>query len=169
MNIAVSSPLFLGAYLRVIQENDAWVVSMNEMQFIGPIFQRRWKRARGIFGRAIVKLGARSDEPVFDIASLSIPEASKRRILNKIGLLDKRLAFHLEAPLSPREVEEYLGISGRERLRWTKDGRLPSYTRRNSTRGPENFSIPFYSVDLVHRLKCNPVVFDEWRRSDQNH
>jgi hypothetical protein len=167
--MATSIPVFVGAYLQVIEADDGWMISMSGMRFAGTLFERRWKMAMGVFARAMAKLGAGGEDFGAGKACLQVPVALRRRVLEKISKLDGRLASNLEAPLSPREVEGYLGISGRERLRWTKDGRLPSYTRRSSNRSSDKFSIPFYSVDLVNRLKSNPVVFDEWRRIDQNH
>jgi hypothetical protein len=168
VNMATSIPVFLGAYLQVIEADDGWMISMSEMRFAGPLFERRWKMAKGVFARAMAKLGARGEDFGAGKACLGVPVASRGRILEKIGKLDGRLASNLEAPLSPREVEGYLGISGRERLRWTKDGRLPPYTRRSSNRSSDKFSIPFYSADLVHRLRSSPFVFDQWRNDDRN-
>ncbi|MBS7541266.1 hypothetical protein [Ancylobacter lacus] len=43
--------------------------------------------------------------------------------------LEKRVATVLSTPLTPKAVDRTLGISSRERLRWYKDGRLPTCGR----------------------------------------
>jgi hypothetical protein len=68
--------------------------------------------------------------------------------------------------LTPRLMTAALGIiTSRERLRWTKDGRLPSSGRVQVRRaGPP--SIPTYSVSLVEGLVARPDILSAWR--DQN-
>lgn len=53
-------------------------------------------------------------------------------------------------PLLPREVEDVLGLSPRERLKWTKDGRLQSAgTRTVKLRGRAK-AVTFHVFDRAH-------------------
>ena len=69
-------------------------------------------------------------------------------------------------PLTPRLVAAVLGmISGQERARWSKDGRLP-------TSGPAHFrrastiAVPTYSVAVIERLLASPEILAAWRDQD---
>jgi hypothetical protein len=58
-------------------------------------------------------------------------EASDQ-IEGKIGEVVEALARVAWRPVTPRLVAEALGISGQERARWSKDGRLPHVRRGQS-------------------------------------
>jgi hypothetical protein len=68
-------------------------------------------------------------------------------------------------PLTPRLVVMALGISGRERARWTKDGRLPPSGQVFAHRG-HLLSVPTYSVGLVEELLAHPEILTVWREQD---
>ncbi len=140
---------------------------MRDMRFSGAVFDVRWKRATGIFMRGVAKLGADYLDARGRRARLPFSEDSRKLMLGKLRKLDARLLSHLEAPLSPREVETCLDISGRERIAWTKDGRLSSCQRRSSSRSSDRFLIPFFSAELVHQLRQSPDIIEEWRRMDR--
>lgn len=143
------------------------MISMREMRFSGPVFAVRWKRATGVFMRSITKLGADDLDIDARRARLVVSEDDRKLMLGKLRKLDARLLSHLEAPLSPREVETHLDISGRERIAWTKDGRLPSCQRRSSSRSSDRFLIPFFSAELVHSLGESREIIEEWRAMDR--
>lgn len=68
-------------------------------------------------------------------------------------------------PFSCRQIEEMLGITARERLRWTKDGRLPRSGSATITRG-QSITLSTYAVDTVARLAGDASIIDDWRRTD---
>lgn len=70
-------------------------------------------------------------------------------------------------PLYPRVVEEVLGISARERLRWTKDRRLGAIEGSEFRRGRRAFRVPRYPVDEIAALATSPAIVARWRAEDQ--
>src|SRR5580700_6776554 len=71
-------------------------------------------------------------------------EVSTDLIEGKLDDLAEALARIAWRPLTPRLVAAALGISGQERARWTKDGRLPQSGQVLVRRGPL-LSVPTYS------------------------
>ena len=67
-------------------------------------------------------------------------------------------------PLTPRLVVAALGISGQERARWTKDGRLPSSAEPRC--GGQALAIPTYSFAVIERLLSSPDMLAAWRDQD---
>ena len=57
--------------------------------------------------------------------------------------------------LTPRNIQSVLGISSRERLRWTKDGRLLIKQHLLSGHG-SRFSLPLYSSSSIDELLADP-------------
>lgn len=68
-------------------------------------------------------------------------------------------------PLTPRQVLQVLPINPRERLRWTKDGRLPQ-SGTVKMRRAHLISVPTYAVDTIAALAADPTILDRWRASD---
>lgn len=65
-------------------------------------------------------------------------------------------------PFTPATVQDALGISSRERIRWTRDGKLRSVgTKMIKDRG--RFSLTLYSVEDVARLLMSPEILASWR------
>lgn len=68
--------------------------------------------------------------------SLRLPDVDPAAFESARAIIDKVLADIHALPVLPREAEDILTISARERLRWTGDGRLPSAgTRTVKLRG----------------------------------
>lgn len=65
-------------------------------------------------------------------------------------------------PFTPATVQDALGISSRERIRWTRDGKLkPIGTKMIKDRG--HFSLTLYSAEDVARLLMSPEILTSWR------
>lgn len=65
-------------------------------------------------------------------------------------------------PYTAKEVRERLFITNKERLRWTKDGRLPP-AQYNIIRRGQKISVPTYSVTGIDELARVPAVIEGWR------
>jgi hypothetical protein len=98
-------------------------------------------------------------EATFDQAMASELPALLARI---DALLD---AFKKEG-LHPRAVEEILGISSRERLRWTKACRLPKAVAGSFRAGPLSIYFAMYAASKIAELAKNPDVIRSWRDAD---
>jgi len=68
-------------------------------------------------------------------------------------------------PVTPRLLVAALGITSRERLRWTKDGRLKPDGSVTIKRG-QLISAPVYSMSDVEFLADNPAIIARWRMDD---
>lgn len=68
-------------------------------------------------------------------------------------------------PLSPRMVVEILGITSKERARWSKNGRL---VRCGTATLRAGRIIPFgtYSASQITELAANPAIIESWRHAD---
>nr|WP_247897184.1 hypothetical protein [Azospirillum argentinense] len=80
--------------------------------------------------------------------------------------LDGAIERIAKRPFSPRQIEEALGITARERLRWTKDGRLPQSGSATIMRG-QRITLSTYAVDTVAKLAGDASIIDDWRRTDR--
>jgi hypothetical protein len=79
--------------------------------------------------------------------------------------LAKELSRIAWRPLTPRLVAIALNISGAERLRWTKDGRLRPAGAVRSQQG-QVISMPTYSVENIDELASHPEIIARWRQQD---
>ena len=70
-------------------------------------------------------------------------------------------------PMTPRQLLRALPISNRERVRWTKDGRLPTSGRVYIRRG-QLISVVTYAPAVVEFLTASPEYLSEWRSHDKN-
>lgn len=68
-------------------------------------------------------------------------------------------------PLTPAMVQEVLGITGRERARWAKDGRFAPTAMVEVNRG-QSFRFGTYAVSDVRRLLDDPSILAAWREAD---
>lgn len=65
-------------------------------------------------------------------------------------------------PFTPATVQDALGISSRERIKWTRDGKLrPIGMKMIKDRG--HFSLTSYSAEEVARLLMSPETLTSWR------
>jgi len=80
--------------------------------------------------------------------------------------IDRDLQALMGERLHPALVEELLGITGRERIRWTKDGRLSSFGRSSFSRGPHSIGYAFYRPSEIIKLVKSPGVIRQWRAAD---
>ncbi|RBP13151.1 hypothetical protein DFR50_112122 [Roseiarcus fermentans] len=80
--------------------------------------------------------------------------------------LREKIDAVLTAPLAPRAVDKALGISQRERLRWYKDGRLPTCGRAKLGHGTHTVHIPLFPFKAIAKLQATPATIEDWRRKD---
>lgn len=92
--------------------------------------------------------------------------ASSPGSLLSIGAeLEQMLREIARRPMTPRELLAVLPITNRERVRWTKDGRLPPSGSVAIKRG-QLISIPTYAVALIDRILASPDMVAKWRAYD---
>jgi hypothetical protein len=89
--------------------------------------------------------------------------ADTRRAIEEV---DAVLDAFAKGGLTPRMVEHVLGISSRERIRWTKDGRLPKSGSASFRRGPNVIHFPLHPAHKIARLAADPSIVAAWRDAD---
>jgi hypothetical protein len=68
--------------------------------------------------------------------------------------------------LIPKIVEDVLGISAKERRRWTKDGRLPKSGTGQFKKGRQVFQFYLHPAEEIAKLAANPKIIADWRKAD---
>ncbi|UFX46491.1 hypothetical protein HAP47_0007350 [Bradyrhizobium sp. 41S5] len=86
-------------------------------------------------------------------------------ITNLVSEIDARLGQLRDEKVPIKMLEEVLGVTPRERQRWTKDGRLPAKGNAFIQRG-QTIRLWTYSPDVVARLLKHPEIIDGWRKAD---
>jgi hypothetical protein len=112
------------------------------------IRRREVRRVR----RKLLK-SAQFDFATMTDGSFSVPCAPDRNVvfdavLNNIG---RRLDNIAKRPMTSHEVQEALGISARERIRWTKDNRLRT-SGTFTARRQQIVTLNTYAVDYIQSL-----------------
>lgn len=79
--------------------------------------------------------------------------------------IDQRLDRIASRPLDARAVELALGITARERSRWTKDGRLVRAGTTLIRRG-QLIALSTYTVGEIAQLVAQPETIRAWRDRD---
>lgn len=89
------------------------------------------------------------------------------RVREALEALDQLIEKISDRTLEPREVEALLSISSKERVRWTKDRRLPTEGRGSFRRG-DKISYSTYSARKILKLSRNQKLIADWRAADQD-
>lgn len=79
----------------------------------------------------------------------------------------ERLFRIARKPISQLQVENILGITSRERIRWGKDGRLPRSGACRIRKGATEISLWTYPSEAIERLAANPAEIRRWRDDDE--
>jgi hypothetical protein len=95
-------------------------------------------------------------------ASFDDPEEAQAAIED----IERMLDDFAKERLSPKMVEEILGITSVERLRWTKDGRLPKSGTGSFRKGRHVFQFYLHPPDEIAKLAADPSVVSRWREAD---
>lgn len=80
--------------------------------------------------------------------------------------LDRMLDSFANEKLTPKMVEEVLGITALERVRWNKDGRLPKSGTGTFRKGRQLFQFLLHPAAGIAKIAANPSVIAEWRKAD---
>jgi hypothetical protein len=105
--------------------------------------------SQGLYERRIYVFGAIDDHAASDL----------------LRKLDTKLVSIASRPFPPKIVERVLGISTRERLRWSKDGRLPRSGSATFSKGGL-ITVATHPADKTLELAASPGIIMAWRRAD---
>lgn len=93
------------------------------------------------------------------ILEMACPTTNKARDIGKLITTVEEICTR---PFTPATLQDALGVSSRERIRWTRDGKLrPIGTKMIKDRG--RFSLALYSAEDVVRLLMSPEILASWR------
>ncbi len=117
---------------------------------------------------AVVRLLMKRSAGTFLKASLScVFDPALRRSAEVLADdIRERLFRIAQKPVSQRQVENILGITSRERIRWGKDGRLLLSGTSTIKRGAAEISLWTYPCNAIERLADNPATVRQWREED---
>lgn len=110
-------------------------------------------RSTGVFVKS-------SQSCIFDPDSRQAAEALVDGIRERLFQIARK-------PISQRQVEDILGITSRERIRWGKDGRLPRSGTASIRKGTTEISLWTYPCDAIERLAADPTEILRWRKEDE--
>jgi hypothetical protein len=97
---------------------------------------------------------------------VSRPLADNGRVRRIARRLKSRVAAVPAAPLTPKAVDRALGVTPRERIRWYKDGRLPTCGRTSVSGDMRSAHFPLFPFDEIARRQANPQAIEARRRED---
>ncbi|PZA13762.1 hypothetical protein DNX69_01495 [Rhodopseudomonas palustris] len=83
-----------------------------------------------------------------------------------LAAIDEEIAAFQAERIHPKEVDEILAISSRERRRWTKDGRLPTSGHTSFRSGKNSVFLVLYPPARITALAHRPEQIEAWRRAD---
>lgn len=97
-------------------------------------------------------------------ASFSVKNIA--HIQSALDDLDLLLDSFIEEKLTPKIVEEILQITSLERIRWSKDGRLPTSGFGTFSKGRQLIQFPLYPVAGIVKIASNHALIEKWRKID---
>jgi hypothetical protein len=120
----------------------------------------RREEARRCLNQAFADCSQDWDETGF---ALMIPITQVAAARSVFPRLAEALAEIASRPLTPCLLVAALNVTKRERLRWTKDGRLP---RSGAVLVKRAVAVLTYAVSLVEELMAQPDILAIWRDQD---
>jgi hypothetical protein len=85
--------------------------------------------------------------------------AQSRALLDSLAT---KLTTLATKPLTPKELMSVMPMTNAERMRWTKDGRLPKSGAAMIKRG-QQIPVSSYSVNGIEKLLLTPDIMSKWR------
>jgi hypothetical protein len=156
----------LWKYLTVVQVGDNVSISLGPAVDVHVGLRCRkavfCKRIRMEFDRHGISVIADADERFLGPAQLSTEPV----LAGALSKIDSFIGPFQNQPLTPRMVEEVLGITKQERSRWSKDGRLRRSGTANFKRG-QAIQIYTHSADVIAALADDPSIIASWRSQDE--
>jgi hypothetical protein len=89
-----------------------------------------------------------------------------KKFFEVLVVLDQELEDCLKSSMRPLEVEQALGITARERLKWTKDGRLPTDGTDSFRKGGVTITFSLHPYSSIAAI--NPETVETWRQEDKD-
>jgi hypothetical protein len=128
-------------------------------------------REKDLRRRCKARLQRWSHEKITDADNIiaavwAIKDLAKAR--SAIEYLDHMLDGFRKERLTPKIVEEALGISSIERRRWIKDGRLPTSGAGHFKKGKTVFQFSLHAPEDIAKIAGRPQIIMAWREVDND-
>jgi hypothetical protein len=94
-----------------------------------------------------------------------VPKVDGFHLHPLLEVMSHKLFRIARRPLSAKELLVVLPITNKERLRWTKDGRLMQQGTASMKRG-QAISVTTYAIGPVEALLADPQEVERWRARD---
>jgi hypothetical protein len=131
-----------------------------------PIARFRWREIMRAMTITLRRLGPVVDQPERCAVRVTVsPYAAARRVNDILTSLLSQITRILQQPCTPKMVNELLRIQTKERLRWTRDGRLKHFGRLGARNGNGGACRTYAADDIVELIK-RPEIIEQWRRFD---
>lgn len=153
-------------YVSVWSESSGVVMTLvltTEMTLGSP---RRERQLRSQILQCFKRLGCSKLSSGGNVVCAWFAQQSALEIQNLIRDIDDGIHGLLHEPLYPRVVEEMLGITASERIRWTKNGRLKTSGQGAFRRGQREIYFRRYSFKQMLIILRNIEIVHAWREED---
>jgi len=131
------------------------------------VLQLRESELRGLVRKGARRLGQLAIDDIGPRAFRVLQAAQDAKLMDRLSRLDGHIQRLATGPFTPRMVSSLLDITSRERLRWSKDGRLKISGALTFHPG-HTVTIPSYDADEIVALATNPAVIAQWRLQDKS-
>jgi hypothetical protein len=152
-------------YLGIVDEGDRIVVSYCRAIADDAVLRYRVKelvlRLRG----ELRHCGKVTPRQLDDALLIVCEDAGRKALPSRLERAERMIDELAGRPLTPRMVVEILGITQKERLRWSNDGRL---TKAGAViiKAAAKVAVTTYSARLVAALAATPTQIEQWRTED---
>ena len=156
----------LSRFVEIYREGDLLFFSYERgmLDEIGLRF--REKEMRWLIKSRLKRLGPLQDVTVPHGFAMKCGPQFSERLPALFQEIDKSLVAMARRPLTPPMIEEALDITVHERLRWTKERRLPISGHASFRKG-QKIVVVTYPVDEISDLMRTPEIIAVWRASDR--
>jgi len=152
--------------LEVAATGDELRVSCQREYDQNPIVRFRHREIVRAMTITLGRLGAVVVDPDGCCARVAVSRfESARKVNDVLTLLLSQIIRIVQQPCTPKMVLELLRIQSKERLRWTRDGRLKSVGRLGARNGNGGACRTYAADDIVELIK-HPEIIERWRRAD---
>lgn len=142
-------------------------VDLDQSHAANPIVQYRFKEIFQVMATSLRHIGVVERTINHSMRVAVSQEASATKVNETLTIMLRKIASIVHRPCTPRMVVKLLGIQSRERIRWTKDGRLKTVGKIGARHG-NGFACPTYAADDIANLAAHPEIIAQWRHTDAN-
>jgi hypothetical protein len=162
----MASPRIGSRYVSVRRHDRDLVLTLELTHDLTLGSPRRERKALGMLKRLLRKASTASLLCSGRTITASLHGGSGKDLRDLLLRIDAAIDSFRAEKLHPKEVEEVLGITALERIRWTKDGRIPQSGTGSFGVGQRSIRFPLHPGDGIAALAGRAGIVEEWRAID---